>query len=271
MQHYIRACSTDSKQVVPTRGSSAGSASLRNWPSLIVHSPNHADGKTLVVQAIAKRLGCSLIHVIRPGALIAKYGIQADAALESQVHSILISAACRDHKACIILDQLDTMLPSRLSGRSSSGDAALPVFNAIASYLRKITTSIQRKQELPFPMKNPMYNANSGSSGQVLIGKLCLVGIVTCPDDGWRSHQKNNAGGMDEGATILDCMISDRYRMPMLTAQTILSAFDAAFDREGIALDTSAKGHLAMIAGAAPWMKGSVFRRVAEQLKGTLG
>ena len=153
---------------------------LQPWPSIIVHSPNHADGKTLLVHAIAKRLGCSSIHLIRPGALLAKYSTRADAALESQLHAILVSAACRNQKVCIILDQLDTLLPA---------------------------------------------------------------------------------------ASILDCMIGDRYRMPLLKAKTILSAFSAAFEREGITIEESAQLRLAAIVSSASWAKGSVFRRVAKQLK----
>lgn len=119
------------------------------WPSLLVHSPNHADGKTVLVQAIAKdHLGCSLIHIIRPGVLLAKYGSQADAALETQLHSILTSAACRSEKICIILDHIDMMMPPQWSGRSSGGDAALPVLTAMASYLRNVTSSMQRQQEV---------------------------------------------------------------------------------------------------------------------------
>ena len=239
---------------------------LQPWPSIIVHSPNHADGKTLLVHAIAKRLGCSSIHLIRPGALLAKYSTRADAALESQLHAILVSAACRNQKVCIILDQLDTLLPARLSGRTNSGDSAIPIFNSIASYLRKLTDSMQRKREFPFPLKNPLYNpaGSDSNSGQVFSVEFCLVGIVTCPDDGWRSRQKNDGGS---AASILDCMIGDRYRMPLLKAKTILSAFSAAFEREGITIEESAQLRLAAIVSSASWAKGSVFRRVAKQLK----
>ncbi len=236
------------------------------WPSLIVHSPNHADGKTLLVHAIAKRLGCSFVHLIRPGALLAKYSVQADAALESQLHAMLVSAACRKQKVCIILDQLDSLLPARVSGRANSGDSAVPIFNSIASYLRKLTDSIQRKREFPFPLKHPLYNpaGRDSQSGQVFSVEFCLVGIVTCPDDGWKSRQKNDGGG---SASILDCMIGDRYRLPLLNSATIISSFDAAFECEGITLEEPAKLKLASIARAASWAKGSVFRRVAKQLK----
>lgn len=246
-------------------------AGLQLWPSLIVHSPNHGDGKTLLVQAIVKkRLGCSSIHVVRPGALLAKYGIRADAALESQLHAIIVSTACRNQSICIILDQLDTMMPPRLSGRSSSGDSALPVLNSMASYLRKITTSLQRNREWPFPTKNPLYNptACSSSGNAVFTVNVCLVGIVTCPDDGWRSSQKSKNGSIgDSGSTILDCMVGDRYRIPLLTAKTVLSAFHAAFTKEGIILEASARTRLSVIVASAAWAKGSVFRSVARQLK----
>jgi len=240
-------------------------------PSLIVHSPNHADGKTLLVQAIAKRrLKCSSIHMIRPSALLAKYGIRADAALESQLHAILMSAACRQQSICIILDQIDTMMPPRLSGRSSSGDSALPVLNAVASYFRRITTSLQQHQEWPFPAKNPLYNptAYSSSCQAVFTVNVCLVGIVTCPDDGWRSSKKSKNNSINNGgSTILDCMVGDRYRIPLLTSKTIVSAFHGALTNEGIILEASAETRLSSIVASAAWAKGSVFRRVASQLK----
>jgi hypothetical protein len=108
-----------------------GPTSLQWEPSLIIHSPNHADGKTLLAQAIANRVGCASVHIVRPGPLLAKYGISADAALESLLHAIIVSAAVKNKSVCIILDHLDAMMPPRLSGRSNAGDAAAPIFNAI--------------------------------------------------------------------------------------------------------------------------------------------
>jgi hypothetical protein len=104
-------------------------------PSLLVHSRNHADGKTMLIQAIAEQIGCSRVHLLRPGPLLAHYGIHADTALESLLHGILVSAAATpDAKpVCIILDHLDAMMPPQLSGRSGAGDAAIPVFNAIGT------------------------------------------------------------------------------------------------------------------------------------------
>lgn len=127
------------KPDVSKKEQSRGAHPLQWEPALIIHSPNHADGKTLLAQAIAKRVGCSKIHVIRPGPLLAKYGISTDAALESLLHSLVVSAAVKDDRICIILDHLDAMMPPRLSARSSSGDSAAPVFNAISELIEKNT------------------------------------------------------------------------------------------------------------------------------------
>jgi ATP-dependent 26S proteasome regulatory subunit len=245
------------------------------WPSLLVHSPNHGDGKTLLVQALAKTIGCSRIHMIRPSILLANYGSQADAALESRLHSLLVSAACHNQSVCIILDQIDMMMPPQLSGRSGAGDAALPIFNAVASYLRNVTNTIQRHQEFPFPIKNVLYNhgsddrgsiGGSGGGGQVFSVNMCLVGIVTCPDDGWRAAQRSQGMG-NGGSSILDCMVCDRYRIPLLVAQTRLSAFRAAFAQEKLILDPISIEHLPVAAASAAWAKGGDFQKIARHLK----
>jgi len=187
--------------------------------------------------------------LVNPSAALAKYGIHADAALESQLHAILVSAACRRQNICIILDQIDTMMPPRLSGKSAVGDSTIPVLNAMASYLRKITISLQRHREWPFPAKNPFYNPTTYKNccSSVLTVNVCLVGIVTCPDDGWRTFKNKNHGFSDAGSTILNCMGGDRYRIPVLNARTILSAFHSAFSRESVELDESAKRKLSTI------------------------
>jgi hypothetical protein len=127
--------------------SAAGPPSTKalHWePSLIIHSPDHAAGKTLLVQAIANNLKCQSIHLIPAAALVAKYGIHADAGLESLLHGIIISAAVAERSVCIILDHLDVLLPPRLSGRTVAGDAAGPVLNAIGTYVRAYTL-VKRK------------------------------------------------------------------------------------------------------------------------------
>ena len=98
--------------------------------SLTIHSPHHGAGKTLLVQAVAEELG-ACVHIIHLGPLLSKYGVHADTALESKLHSVVMSAAVQNQPICIILDNLDAMLPPRLSARTAAGDAALPVLNAI--------------------------------------------------------------------------------------------------------------------------------------------
>lgn len=131
-----------------------------------------------------------------------------------------------------------------------------------ASYLRNVTTSLQRLKEFPFPIKNQLYNVN-GTGGMVLSVRLCLVGIVTCPDDGWRSVQQENMSG---SSTILDVMLGRRYRLPSLTAKTRWTAFCNAFDRVGLQLQDEAKRKLPLLAASAAWAKGSSFQRVANIL-----
>jgi SpoVK/Ycf46/Vps4 family AAA+-type ATPase len=102
-----------------------------------VHSPNRGAGKTLLVRAIAQeRLRCDAIHVVEPTVLLSQYGIHADAALESLLHSIVMSAACQQESICIILDHLDAMLPSLSSSRANAGDAAMPVLKAMGKLSR---------------------------------------------------------------------------------------------------------------------------------------
>ena len=113
---------------------------LKWEPSIIVHSPNNADGKTLLVQAIAAsqlKPYNPTVHLIRGSALVARFGIQSDVAIESIVHRIIFNAAVSDRgqrSVCIILDQLDAMLPPHFSGRASAGDAGVPVMNAIGEF-----------------------------------------------------------------------------------------------------------------------------------------
>jgi hypothetical protein len=127
-----------------------------------------------------------------------------------------------------------------------------------ASYLKTITSCLSRRQVFPFPLKNPLYNL-SGTHGRVLSLRLCLVGIVTCPDDGWRMGEGNT--------TILDSMIGGRYRLPSLTGSTRLTALQASLQDEGIDLTNGAQDKLPILAASAAWAKGSAFQRIARQLR----
>ena len=101
--------------------------------ALLLHCPNHGTGKTALVKYVAKNLlDCDAVHVLQPGALLAKYGSNADTGLESMMHAITVSAAVKRHSSIsIIFDHFDAFMPSSLSGRSSKGDAAAPVLKAI--------------------------------------------------------------------------------------------------------------------------------------------
>lgn len=227
--------------------------------ALIIHSPDHGAGKTLLVQAIARRHAkCGALYMIRPGALLAKYGTRADAALETILHEILVRAAFRQESVCVVLDHLDAMMPPVFSGKGSAGDAAVPVLNAVASVLKNITLGLQRRLEFPFPTSNPLYNLN-GRQGSTLVVRLCLVAIVTCPDDGWRSARGNTS--------IFDSLVAGRYRLPALTASTRLSALLASFQREELQLSFDLEQRLPFVAASAVWARGSVFQRLARQAR----
>jgi ATP-dependent 26S proteasome regulatory subunit len=225
--------------------------STSNLPSLlrdvfiIVHSPNHGSGKTLVVQTIAYQ-HCHVVHVVRPGALLAKYGTQADAALEAVLHEVLLSAAIRKQSICIILDQFNAMMPP-------CGDAASPVVNGIASYLKTLTTSIYRRREIPFPIKSPLYNLE-GKHGWTLSVKLCLVAITTSPDNAWRKSSQ------------VSSLQAGRYRLPPLTAQTRLTAFQYALAQESVQASEDLDCQLPFLAASATWVRGALFRQIARVL-----
>ena len=104
--------------------------------ALLVHSPHHAAGKTTLVKYIAQHLlMCDAVHVIQPAALLAKYGSQADAGLETMMHAITVSAAVKGRASiCIILDHFNAMMPPNLSATFGDGDAAVPVLYAIGKW-----------------------------------------------------------------------------------------------------------------------------------------
>lgn len=238
--------------------------SLFQESCLLVHSPHHGHGKTILVDILARRVGCHSIHIIRMGPLLAKYGIYADVALETIIHGISVAAAVRRRAICIVLDQIDAMLPASLSNTSDLGDGASPVLNGILAYLRILSQSLKIKSELPFPsLRNSLYNCN-GKNGVVLNVRLCLVGICTCPDDGWSLSQGSELPGTSE--SILDCMVAERYRLPELSANARLAAFRSAFNQFNLLLDHALAERLPYLAASAIWARGRVFHDVARSL-----
>ena len=136
----------------------------------------------------------------------------------------------------------------------------------IASYLRKVTTSLQSAKEWPFPFKNALYNSSS-SGGRILSVKVALVGVVTCPNDGWKSLKRDKGGG----STILESLGGTIYRVQPLLARTRLRAFTSAFENCQIRLDDSAKAMLPIAAASAAWAKGAAFAKVAPGVPSALG
>lgn len=100
-------------------------------PTLLIVSSDIEDGKGTLARVIAKRVGYDHVHVIQPATLLAKYGTNLDAAIESMLHSIVIDAAVTNKSVCIVMDNLDLLLPTMFVGRGgTAGDAAVPVLNA---------------------------------------------------------------------------------------------------------------------------------------------
>jgi SpoVK/Ycf46/Vps4 family AAA+-type ATPase len=152
-----------------------------------------------------------------------------------------------------------------LSSSSSStntatayGDAATPVLQGMTSYLQTLLRSIQHDRTVPFPRNNPLYNFNSNNAlcGIFLPVHVCLVAIVTCPDNSqWWTETNMNTSGMG------------RYRLPNLTSETRWKAFQWAFQQEGIVLSKESEIKLPFLAAAAVWARGEYFQQTAQQLR----
>jgi hypothetical protein len=249
--------SSGCKARVVARHNAASSTLLRDG-ALLVHSPDHGAGKTEVIKAIARcRLGRRpvAVHVIRPDAMLARYGIHADTALQCVVHAIAMQAAVRRQAVCIVLDGLEVVL-SPTKGDGGGGDAAVPVLHGMASYIQTLSTSLLHQRELPFPRNNPLYNMNEHEYGLSLPVQMMLVAVMTCPDNRW---------SRDTGNTLTSCM--GMYRLPNLTSTTRLAAFQWAFQKEGLVLSDAAEKRLPYMAASAVWARGAEFRRMARRIR----
>lgn len=92
--------------------------------------------------------------------------------------------------------------------------------------------------------------------------RLCLVAVVTCPDNGWRSTQKlNHYNG------ILDALPVGVFRLPSLDSSTRLKAFQRAYENEGVELTTQALELLQSFARSQLWARGRFFSLVACMTK----
>lgn len=216
--------------------------------ALAVHSPNHGAGKTLLVRSIAEDLGCR-VHVVEAAPLLAKYGIHADAALETLIHSIVTSAAVNGERLCILLDHLAAFGPM-----SKTPDASLPILVSVSSYLSTLTKSIHQKQHVPFPTKNPLYNLG-GSNGRLLTVHLCIVGVTTCPDG-------DQTGGSHR--EVLTMLQGGRYRLPDLTTEGRIQALSTQL--ANVPLSHEAMQRLPGIVASRVGLFGRDFRRIQQQL-----
>ena len=135
--------STSTRTNTSTRCSNETMHGFLHDGALTVHDPIHGSGKTTLVATIARtELKCDAVHVIHASALFAQYGASgADAALESLLHGIVMSAAAATKRStlcgtgigsvCIILDNLETFVAPGMSGGRNTGDPAIPALNAI--------------------------------------------------------------------------------------------------------------------------------------------
>lgn len=108
--------------------------------ALTVFDSSHNSGKTALVTAIARSLlHCESVNVLSGAHLFSKYGANTDDALQSLLYHIVITAVMKSSRTrvasvCIILDQLDTFVPSYSSGRRKS-DSSLPALIANGMYM----------------------------------------------------------------------------------------------------------------------------------------
>ena len=90
---------------------------------------------------------------------------------------------------------------------------------------------------------------------------LCLIGIMTCDDDGRRSRDS-----MSNLSTGLDALVAGRYRLPPLSAKCRLVAFENAFERANVSLSDEATRRLPILAASATEARGQSFADVATCL-----
>ena len=245
--------------------------------ALLVHSPNSNDDKVAIIAAIASSNHMK-VHILQPSALLlAKYGIYADIALQSMVHSILYQAAVRQEKVCLIWDHFDTILihPSQQQQSNHQGDAAMPILHCMTLYIQSLLTSIQHDRWIPFPRNHPLYSFNSYScrgGEMVLPVHFCWVSIVTCPDPrsgssifGSNYHDSDSSSSNNNHLTLPGMGL---YRLPNLTSETRYRAFHHVFQREGLVLSPELEMKLPTLAAAAIWAHCAIlFQQCAQQIR----
>ncbi|GAX10280.1 hypothetical protein FisN_3Lh481 [Fistulifera solaris] len=211
---------------------------------LLMHSPDHGDGKTTLVTTLLHRLGCDNVYIIHPGPLLAKYGVMADAALATIIHEVTIAAAFRQQKIAVVMDSMDLFW-------GTASDAAAAAMNGCAAYLKQLCHSLQHRRELLFPSSSRLYNWR-GHKGYIVPVSFCLVGITTCVED-----------ALPESFTV------PKFRLPSLSADTRLHAFRYALQKAGLHLSDYLQERLPYLTAGATRARGADFSRVAHHLAST--
>jgi tRNA A37 threonylcarbamoyladenosine biosynthesis protein TsaE len=267
--------------------------------ALLLYNSHRNSGKTTLVTTIAKEvLNCNAVHVLSAPFLFAKYGVTADAAFETLMHELVLRAAMQQcgggiARVCIVLDHLETFVEY-----GSTVDAYTPILNSMgkyvsflfcfnnviaisqhvactsianleASYLNRLSASLKRKNEFPFPTSNRFYNKctrnTSQSPGFALPVCICIIGVMTCQDDD--NNKQLNTSLLSRA---LDAVGGGRMNLALPSAATRLCAFKDAFVSMGIELDYDAEQFLPELSSSATWAYGKSFIDVATRLRSTV-
>ena len=132
-----------------------------------------------------------------------------------------------------------------------------------AAYLNRLSFSLKNRNEFPFPSNNPLYNVchtDQASPGFTLPIGICLVGIMTCSE----------GIGNSKFQCAIETLGGGRFRIPLPSATTRLSAFRHCFEVCGIELTDDAKLALPEICASVTWASGGSFVQCAKTLQSEL-
>ena len=97
-----------------------------------------------------------------------------------------------------------------------------------------------KNNTFPFPTKNPLYNVNdTANDGCVIPVKVCLVGVVTCEDDGGRKGAGNELMG-----TVLETLGESRCRLRSPNVEGSYNICCQLFQQHNIDLTQEARDEL---------------------------
>ncbi len=132
-----------------------------------------------------------------------------------------------------------------------------------AAYLNRLSFFLKTRNEFPFPSNNPLYNAchtSRSSPGFTLPLGICLVGVMTCSE----------VSGKRRFQCAIEALGGGRFRVPLPSAMTRLSAFRHAFEVCGVELTKDAMKSLPDICATLTWASGGLFLQCAKRLRSDL-